>query len=215
MNFQVGEKQRLLQSTKDSQHYGKFSDRISLWETRLMDLSFLLDTLHEIQRKWIYLEPICSRNTLPNEEGRFKRVDAEFRSVLKEIAKDPRLLSWMRPVLKGQLPNMLDTLQRCQKSLNDFLESKRMVFPRFYFIGDEDLLEIVGQSGNTMVLQAHLKKLFAGVQLVEFSQDGRDILAVQSPEGEVLRLKSAVRVAGSVEVGDCEKSANFCSDDLK
>lgn len=37
-----------------------------------------------------------------------------------------------------------------------------MAFPRFYFIGDDDLLEILGQASNPSVIQTHLKKLFAG-----------------------------------------------------
>lgn len=43
-----------------------------------------------------------------------------------------------------------------------FLQEKRSAFPRFYFIGDDDLLEILGQSTNPLVIQSHLKKLFAG-----------------------------------------------------
>ena len=57
---------------------------------------------------------------------------------------------------------------RCQKSLNEFLEEKRSAFPRFYFIGDDDLLEILGQSTNPVVIQSHLKKLFAGMYAVGF-----------------------------------------------
>ena len=60
------------------------------------------------------------------------------------------------------LTTMLDQLERCQKSLSEFLEEKRAQFPRFYFIGDDDLLEILGQSTNPLVIQTHLKKLFAG-----------------------------------------------------
>lgn len=43
-----------------------------------------------------------------------------------------------------------------------FKQEKRFAFPRFYFIGDDDLLEILGQSTNPLVIQSHLKKLFAG-----------------------------------------------------
>ena len=41
--------------------------------------------------------------------------------------------------------------QRCQKALNEFLENKRSIFPRFYFIGDDDLLEIVAKLVATAV----------------------------------------------------------------
>ena len=41
-------------------------------------------------------------------------------------------------------------------------QEKRSAFPRFYFIGDDDLLEILGQATNPNVIQSHLKKLFAG-----------------------------------------------------
>lgn len=55
-------------------------------------------------------------------------------------------------------------LDICQRTLADFLEEKRSAFPRFYFIGDDDLLEILGQAKNPAIIQAHLKKLFAGLR---------------------------------------------------
>jgi Dynein heavy chain, N-terminal region 2 len=48
------------------------------------------------------------------------------------------------------------------QALADFLEQKRSALPRFYFIGDDDLLEILGQARNPAVIQEHLKKLFQG-----------------------------------------------------
>jgi len=69
----------LLQSLKDSAYYKHFQDKASIWETRLADLDFILQNLNQIQRKWVYLEPIFGRGALPKEQGRFKRVDDEFR----------------------------------------------------------------------------------------------------------------------------------------
>ena len=61
-------------------------------------------------------------------------------------------------------------VERCQKALNEFLEQKRDKFPRFYFISDDDLLEILGQSRNVTVIQSHLKKLFMGIHAVRFDK---------------------------------------------
>jgi dynein heavy chain 2 len=69
-------------SLKDSPCYKSFADKASVWETRLCDLDEILQNLNQIQRKWVYLEPIFGRGALPKEQGRFKRVDDDFRFVV-------------------------------------------------------------------------------------------------------------------------------------
>ena len=44
-----------------------------------------------------------------------------------------------------------------------FLERQRAMFPRLYFVGDEDLLEILGHSKDPLKVAKHLKKMFAGI----------------------------------------------------
>ena len=92
---------------------------------------------------------------------------------------------------------MLDRLERCQKSLNEFLEEKRSSFPRFYFIGDDDLLQILGQASKPAVIQTHLKKLFAGIYNVNFDQDNKHIITMNSIEGEIVPLKQKVRISSA------------------
>ena len=74
------------------------------------------------------------------------------------------------------------------------------MFPRFYFIGDEDLLEILGQSTNPNVIQTHLKKLFAGIHGVQFDEGTKNILAMKSLEGEIVMLENPVVITEDVEV---------------
>lgn len=74
------------------------------------------------------------------------------------------------------------------------------MFPRFYFIGDDDLLEILGQATNPVVIQSHLKKLFAGIHAVQFNSDNTEIVAMKSLEGEVVSLRSNVPISTDVEV---------------
>lgn len=53
---------------------------------------------------------------------------------------------------------------------------KRSKFPRFYFLGDEDLLEILAQTQNPAVIQLHMKKLFAAIHSVGFTADNKEII---------------------------------------
>ena len=99
--------------------------------------------------------------------------------------------------VKSILATMLDRLERCQKSLNEFLEEKRSSFPRFYFIGDDDLLQILGQASKPVVIQTHLKKLFAGIYNVNFDQDNKHIITMNSIEGEIVPLKQKVRISSA------------------
>ncbi|KAJ8027756.1 Cytoplasmic dynein 2 heavy chain 1 [Holothuria leucospilota] len=198
---QVGDNQSLLQSLKDSPYYKGFADKATIWEQRLADLDEYLHNLNQIQRKWVYLEPIFGRGALPKEQGRFKRLDDDFRGIMMDVSRDNRVLSLVNKTgLRNTLTTLLDQLQRCQKALNEFLEEKRSIFPRFYFIGDDDLLEILGQSTNPNVIQTHLKKLFAGIHSVEFDEGCKHIVAMKSLEGEVVPLKKSVAITPEVEL---------------
>ena len=95
--------------------------------------------------------------------------------------------------LKGILDTILSQLDICQKALNDFLEEKRSKFSRFYFIGDDDLLEILGHATNPLVIQTHLNKLFAGIFKVDFSKNNSTIIAMKSSAGEVVELSTPVK----------------------
>ena len=111
------------------------------------------------------------------------------------IGDDKRVFSLLRtPQLAESLEAILDQLERCQKALADFLEQKRQSFPRFYFIGDDDLLEILGQAKNPTVIQSHLKKLFAGIFKVKFSPANDQIVAMCSLAGEEVLLNKPVLV---------------------
>ncbi|KAG5269301.1 hypothetical protein AALO_G00200500 [Alosa alosa] len=207
---QVGDNRCLLQSLKDSPYYRGFQDKVSLWETRLADLDEYLHNLNSIQRKWVYLEPIFGRGALPREQARFKRVDEDFRSIMADVQRDSRVTSLTaRAGIRNSLITILDQLQRCQKSLNEFLEEKRSAFPRFYFIGDDDLLEILGQATNPNVIQSHLKKLFAGISSVEFDAEFQHITAMKSLEGEVVPLRNLIRISNDVEVWLSELSSEM------
>ncbi|CAB4065051.1 Dual specificity mitogen-activated protein kinase kinase mek-1,Dual specificity mitogen-activated protein kinase kinase mek-2,Dual specificity mitogen-activated protein kinase kinase dSOR1,Dual specificity mitogen-activated protein kinase kinase 4,Dual specificity mitogen-activated protein kinase kinase 3,Dual specificity protein kinase FUZ7,Dual specificity mitogen-activated protein kinase kinase 5,Dual specificity mitogen-activated protein kinase kinase sek-1,MAP kinase kinase PBS2,Dual specificity mitog len=168
----VGDNQVLFQSIKGSPYYERFGDRATSWEIKLADLDEVLNNLNGVQRKWIYLEPYQEQMKLKtsgfNYKEVFRKIDDDFRLIMSDAIRDNRVSSLLKiSSIKSILNSTIDRLEKCQRSLNEFLEEKRSLFPRFYFIGDEDLLAILGQASKPEVIQNHLRKLFSGVHREE------------------------------------------------
>lgn len=97
---------------------------------------------------------------------------------------------------------MNSRLEDIQKSLDMYLETKRQIFPRFYFISNDDLLEILGQSKNPNEVQPHLKKCFDNIKLltmVRVSHISKNILMI-TQWATFLTVSKSKAMAGSVMV---------------
>lgn len=62
--------------------------------------------------------------------------------------------------LLNKVSKMNDKLELIQRALERYLETKRHIFPRFYFISNDDMLEILGNAKRPDLIQPHYKKLF-------------------------------------------------------
>lgn len=73
---------------------------------------------------------------------------------------------------------------------------------RFYFVGDEDLLEIIGNSKNVAKLQKHFKKMFAGVSSILLNEDNTVVLGISSREGEEIVYKTPVSITEHPKINE-------------
>ena len=194
-----------LLSMRASPYYLTFEDAAARWEDRLNMAHGLLSDWMEVQRLWVYLEGLFGANQhgvsvvqqlLPQESSMFFSVDSTFRGLARRVDASPLVLDIIAiDSIGDDLKKLSSILVQIQKGLGDYLERQRRVFPRFYFVGDGDLLEIVGSgSGGDAIpkVQPHLKKMFAGVASLTLSDDGNQIVGVISAQGETLLLAQAI-----------------------
>ena len=69
---QIGDNQALLNSLKDSPYFKGFAEDARQWEVKFGMLDEYLQNLNQIQRRWVYLEPIFAKGALPHEQPRFR-----------------------------------------------------------------------------------------------------------------------------------------------
>ena len=72
--------------------------------------------------------------------------------------------------MKNDLLGHNRSLDVIQKSLSDYLETKRRYFPRFYFLSDEELLEILADTKDPLKVQRHINKCFEAINLLDFTE---------------------------------------------
>jgi hypothetical protein len=63
---------------------------------------------------------------------------------------------------------LLQSTDKIQKAFGTFLQKKENSFTRFYFLSNENLIEIFAEARNPMTVQPFLSKLFDGIHTLEF-----------------------------------------------
>ncbi|KAF8276972.1 putative dynein heavy chain [Trypanosoma cruzi] len=180
-----------------------FIDDVKLWEKKLAMINDVIAVWVTVQMKWQYLESIFKgsddiANQLPKETAKFNDLDKKFVRIMNETAAGPNVDICCNAT--GRLEEfryLEEKLEECQKELSNYLETKRYMFPRFYFISDDELLSILAASGAKSV-QDHMLKMFDNSAHLIF-KDGEDgnICGVESQEGEVVIFDRPVATMGA------------------
>ena len=161
-----------------------FEKEIDKWKSDLNTMNDVNTALSECQKTWTFLESLFIgsdeiKKELPQDTERFVQIDKEVKQVIKKGMEVKNILGFStykfgeRPLLNW-LNELLKRLGECEKSLNIFMESKRAVFPRFYFISSVDLLDILSNGNNPHLINKHINKVILAIDKIEMSDSKGD-----------------------------------------
>lgn len=173
---------------------------------KLTRINSTIDEWGKVQSQWLYLLPIFSSkdivSQMPEEGTLFKEVNDTVKRYMDVVVRDPRVMetAGAAGVLEAMI-HCIELLEQINDGVVNYLERKRLFFPRFFFLSNDEMLEILSETKDPLRVQPHLKKCFEAINKLNFD-DKLQILAMYSQEGEQIDFVEMIKTkefGGSVE----------------
>ncbi|XP_055971730.1 dynein axonemal heavy chain 17 [Sorex fumeus] len=200
-----------LQNLMMSKYLSHFLKEVTSWQQKLSTADSVIAIWFEVQRTWSHLESIFIgsediRTQLPQDARLFDSIDREFKALMEDAVKTPNVVeATNKPGLLNKLEELKKSLAVCEKALAEYLETKRLAFPRFYFVSSADLLDILSNGNDPVEVSRHLSKLFDSLCQLKFQlgPEGKPAkvgLGMYSKEDEYVDFDKECDLSGQVEV---------------
>ncbi|CBZ52837.1 GA26239, related [Neospora caninum Liverpool] len=194
-----------------SRFFATFETAVLSWQKTLSNISEVTQLLREVQRSWTFLENLFIyseevKKELPEQASRFVHIDASVKAILALGRTHPVVRDFC--ATEGILKRLEDAekeLSVCEKALNEFMDSKRRLFPRFYFVSSVDLLDILSNGNSPAKVMQHMSKIFQAVQAFQLEGDCEAparpaAVGMESCVGkESVKFPDALMLTGNVE----------------
>lgn len=183
-----------------------YEDQVKQWYEKITRVNRTLEEWGKVQAEWLYLLPIFSSKDIvaqmPEEGALFRQVNSSYVRYMGAVNRDPRVLEIASA--KGLLENLIDCTDMLEK-INDgvvkYLEKKRLFFARFFFLSNDEMLEILSETKDPLRVQPHLTKCFEAIHRLKFDSS-LQIHGMYSQETEYVAFLQTINTEeakGSVE----------------
>jgi len=180
-------------------------DKIS----QLSDVSDTIERWLKVQTFWTNLVSVFSggdiAKELPTEAKKFMNIDKQWIKIMERANEQKNVIDCCtNDILKNSLGPLQEGLETCQKKLENYLESKRNIFPRFYFCSNEALLKILSIGSDPQMVQDDFQKLFDAITRVVFDENDRRLINsiqeyISEDIKETVDLAEPVKAEGQIE----------------
>ena len=182
--------------------------------TLIADVTDIIEKWLKVQTLWTNLVSVFSSGDIskqmPTESKKFKQINAQWLKIMERANEQKNVIACCtNDILKNSLGVLQEGLEFCQKKLENYLESKRNIFPRFYFCSNGDLLKILSVGSDPNAVQDDFEKLFDAINHVSFDEaDRRLIVSIEQTMGftregkviaEEIQLVEGVKAEGNIE----------------
>ena len=191
-----------------SRYCKPFKEDVHTWIQKLGEVSEVIERWLHLQMMWMNLEAVFTggdiAKQLPQDSKRFVQIDKTCVKIMTKAFEQRNVISLCYGCdMPKVLQPLVEGLEQCQKSLTSYLETKRSLFPRFYFVSDGILLEILSQWSDPQATQPYFQANFDSIQFVEFDQKNKNkIIAIGcnvGPAQETVNLSTPVNADGNIE----------------
>eukprot|EP00163_Fabomonas_tropica_P016273 TRINITY_DN2925_c0_g1_i1.p1 TRINITY_DN2925_c0_g1~~TRINITY_DN2925_c0_g1_i1.p1 ORF type:complete len:4072 (-),score=1488.94 TRINITY_DN2925_c0_g1_i1:296-12511(-) len=205
---QLENDQLVVQSMMGSKYLSTFEEEVVGWRKGLIGVERVMTIWGEIQRTWAYLVTLFIgseevKRDLPEDSKRFAEVDGKVREFLSSVVSESNALNVCnRDGLYEDLVEWRKALEECEKSLMDYLDSKRVAFPRFYFVSTTDLLDILCNGNDPAKIMVHMNKVILGIADLELDEANfpPSALSMTAAVGvETVKFSRPLQLNGKVE----------------
>ena len=164
-----------------------FKDRVLAWQSTLGSVEDVIKVWTNVSRAWASLESIFLasadiRSQLPDDTKRFEGLDSEFKELMKDAVNEPNVINVCSVDGRQEsLTNMMAKLDQCQKSLNEYLDQKKKIFPRFYFVSNVALLDMLANGTNPPKIMKYLGDCYDSLDELIFVKDAEGSYSLTPP----------------------------------
>lgn len=196
---QLHEKISVLTSLIGNPFSDIFEDKIEMINKKIKIMDETIQLIKVTQKKWLSLYSIMTSDFVKNgkksEYLKFILIHQKFIGLTDQCLKKQIVHFLLDDQDTIQMLNkLIESLDIIQKNLFEFLELKRIEFPRFYFLGDYDLIEFLGNYQKESSINSVISKFIPASKKIIMNLKKDKIVGLVSHLNENFQFENSVEI---------------------